>query len=84
MFILYPYPLWDVQVWSLVKVSMVQTHSSLLSASLVSDISGALSVRFVLYSIFVQLYLQKYSIFVLFVDKIKYSNCPISQYEYDP
>ena len=81
MFILYSYPLWDVQVWSLVKVSMVQTHSSLLSASLVSDISGALSVRFVLYSIFVQFYLQKYSIFV---DKIKYSNCPISQYEYDP
>ena len=39
---------------------------------------------FVLYSIFVQLYLQKYSIFVLFVDKIKYSKCPICQYEYDP
>jgi hypothetical protein len=43
-----------------------------------------LSMRFVLYSIFVQLYLQKYSIFVLFLDKIKYPNCPISQFEYDP
>ena len=34
------------------------------------DIRGALSVRFVLYSIFVQLYLQKYPIFVLFLDNI--------------
>ena len=48
------------------------------------DIRGALSMGFVLYSIFVQLYLQKYSIFVLFLDKIKYPNCPIIQFEYDP
>ena len=34
------------------------------------DIRWALSMRFVLYSIFVQLYLQKYTIFVLFLDKI--------------
>ena len=45
----------------------------------VTDIRGALSMWFVLYSMFVQLYLQKYPIFVLFLDKIKY---PISQYEY--
>jgi len=46
------------------------------------DIRGALSVRFVLYSMFVQLYLHKYPIFVIFLDKIKYLNSPISQYEY--
>jgi hypothetical protein len=45
----------------------------------VTDISGALSMLFVLFSMFVQLNLQKYPIFVLFLDKIKY---PISQYEY--
>ena len=50
----------------------------------VPDIRGALSMRFVLYSIFVQLYLQKYPIFVQFLDKIKYPNCPISQHEYYP
>ena len=36
----------------------------------VTDIRGALEMRFVLYSMFVQLYLQKYLIFVLFLDKI--------------
>ena len=46
------------------------------------DIRGALSMRFVPYSVFVQLYLQKYPIFVLFLDKIKYPNCLIRQYEY--
>jgi hypothetical protein len=45
---------------------------------------GALSMRFVLYSIFFQLYLQKYPIFVQFLDKIEYPNCPISKYEYNP
>jgi hypothetical protein len=43
---------------------------------------GALSMLFVLCSMCVQLYLQKYPIFVLFLDKIKYPNCLISQYEY--
>jgi hypothetical protein len=37
----------------------------------------ALSMLFVLCSICVQLYLQKYPIFVLFLDKIKYPNCLI-------
>jgi hypothetical protein len=46
------------------------------------DIRGALSMRFVPYSVFVQLYLQKYPIFVLFLDKIKYPNCLIRQHEY--
>ena len=36
----------------------------------VTDIRGTLEMRFVLYSMFVQLYLQKYLIFVLFLDKI--------------
>ena len=35
---------------------------------------GALSMLFVLCSMCVQLYLQKYAIFVLFLDKIKYLN----------
>ena len=34
----------------------------------VTDIRGALSMQFVLYFIFVQFYLQKYLIFVLFLD----------------
>jgi hypothetical protein len=43
------------------------TNSQSCSARLrMPDIRGALSMRFVLYSISVQLYLQKYPIFVLF------------------
>ena len=56
--------------------------AELLSGSPRDGYKGSALDAFVLYSMFVQLYLQKYPIFVVFLDKIKYPNCPISQYEY--